>query len=268
MNYRNSISMLTTSGLAAIASACSTPSANQTVQKVDLPPGSVGRLDTQTARSLGYTLREDNHSKTFDTQFSILLGGGRITIPLEPFYGPTLAGHVGAWSVDGRGRVAKIAGSSTPGFLTRLESMPDGSIYIGQQWEHVTPSDAEAMASSDIVMQLKRRWHVVEAFNTPTGIAVRVEVDGWSRLIENSALTQLMQDARIDNIQPNWTPSLEGAIDVEIQTGTLLGMRLYEDLFGDAASTDELAGTAGSSTYCINSSTGFTPRADICGWNP
>jgi hypothetical protein len=98
-------------------------------------------------------------------------------------------------------------------------------------------------------------------------IVVRVRVEGWSRIAQNAGMTRLTDEIGFDNIQPNWAPSLDGVIDVDLASGTLLGMRLHEDLFGDADTPDDLASLVGSSTYCIDPNSGFTPRADICGWN-
>jgi hypothetical protein len=268
MTKNRSIKMLTCVGLAAIASACSTPSEEETVQQVTLPAGAVGRIDTVTARSLPYTLREDDRQTTVDTKFVVQFGAGQITLPLAPFYGPTIAGQVGKWTVDGRGRPAKLAGSSTPGFLNRLETMPNGPISIGQTWETVLPSDAEAAAYSGIMMQTKRRFTVVEAVSTLKGPAVRVRVEGWARFYQNPSMATLTSRVGVANPQPNWSPSLSEIADVDLTTGTLLGMKIYEDVFGDAVAPSDLAAYAASYTYCIDKTSGFVPRADICGWNP
>jgi hypothetical protein len=267
MTDRRRIIMLTSVGIAALTAACSTPSTNSQAQKVELPPGSIGRLDTTTQRSLAYTLREDDLVNVVDTHFVMELGSGQIKLPLEPFYGPDGAGQFGVWNVDGSGHAADIAGSSMPGLLSRLDSMPNGPIYIGQTWEIVTPSDAQAMSASAIVMQIKRQLRVAEAFDTPQGVAVRVELDGWHRLAQNSTLTNFKNESGVGELWPTWTARLNGVIDVHLATGTLLGMRIYDDLMADVASPDDLPGTTSFGTYCIDPSTGFSGRDDICGWN-
>ena len=266
MTDHSSIRMLTCVGLAAIASACSTPSEQQSVQKVDLPPGAIGRIDTQTTRTLPYTLRENDNSTTLDTKFNVLFGSGTVGVPLEPFYGADAAGQTGTWPVDGSGRATKTPGTGTPGFINRLESMPNGPIQIGQTWETIVPSDSQAMASSEVILQQKRRWTVVQAFSTSTGPAVRGAGAGWTRIFANSAMAHLAHQGMF-NPQPDWGASLKGTVDVELNSGTLLGMRYFEDLLGDTANPDDLIGTSGSMTYCIDTTSGYQAAGDICGWN-
>ncbi len=258
------ISMLM-SGVAALA-ACS--SSDSDVKATSLPASAIGRLDTQTVRSLDYTLREDNLETVVDTRFTAQFGNGAVTLPLEPFYGPSVAGQYGKWQVNGAGHATDNAGSSTPGFVARLESMPNGPLAVGQQWEVISPSDSEAMASPDIVLQRKTRYRVTEAVQFANGdLGVRIDVDGWNRIVKNAAAIAFATESGVGSMLEPWTPATKGIIDIDISQGVLLGMRMSDQLFSDAATTDELVGVAGQNTYCINPSSGFTPRADICGWS-
>ncbi|MBA3464038.1 MAG: hypothetical protein H0T46_29040 [Deltaproteobacteria bacterium] len=260
------ISMLMSAGIAAFA-ACSSSTDND-VKVVNLPNGSIGRLDTQTVRSLDYTLREDNLDTVVDTKFTAQFGKGAVTLPLEPFYGPVVAGQFGTWQVDGAGHVTHIPGASTPGFVARLESMPNGPLTMGQEWELISPSDSEAMQSPDIVLQRKTRYRVTQAVTLANGnLAVRIDVDGWNRVIKNSAAIAFSTESGVGALLDEWTPSTKGLIDIDISHGVLLGMRMSDQLFSDVSTPDELVGVAGQTTYCINPSSGFTPRSDICGWS-
>lgn len=263
---KHKIPVLMSIGFAALT-ACSNRS-DPAVKRVDLPLDAVGRLDTQTVRALDYTLREDNLEAVVDTKFTVQFGNGSVTVPLDVFYGSKVAGETGTWQVDGRGRATGAPGSSTPGFVSRLDSMPDGPISVGQEWEVVTPSDSEAMQSSNIIIQRKARYRVKEAYATSNGnVAVRIEVDGWHKAAPNSALITFQNDSGAGEILPTWTPQTKGFIDVDLTSGTLLDMKMTEQLFSDAATTDDLVGSAGSTTYCIDTSSGFTPRSDLCGWS-
>lgn len=199
-----------------------------------------GALDVKTPRTLSYNLTTINPSGEERTiVFDAEIANNTIKIPLDKFLKLDVANAVGEFLIDARGVVTHPTNENSliPSVVMLFDSMPDALIEIGTTWERRRPTDEQAIVKQAAVIQSRREYKITNAWNTPSGVVVRVHVRGFTRWFPNDYLATIADKF---NFSTNEIPEHYGYIDVNLDIGTVLDALFYAEFLSNVKTPEEI----------------------------
>ncbi|MCH9681116.1 MAG: hypothetical protein K0V04_06775 [Deltaproteobacteria bacterium] len=233
-------------------------------RRVDEVVTSGDKLDVDTDRVLAYQLINTADGRSTVTSFDLHLHDGLAQTALRPFFGPKLpADAMSDYRITPRGYMWSPTEGAVPGVMMLFDALPDGPVGLGTTWGRHRPTDEEAGRSDSLVQQSIRNFEVVDAWDTPQGMVIRVHVDGYVRWFDNEYRRR--GDVGMFDFDTTPRPEHTGYVDVNLTTGTVLDAMVYVDVASTKLMASDLVGPRTRiMRLCPAREASFTANADTC----